>query len=262
MIHTILVAALVIGGMGLVFGIILGIASKIFRADKDERLGLILQVLPCANCGGCGYAGCSSYAQAIINGDAKSNECIVGGTKCSTKISSIMGSNDHFEKKVARVKCAGNCDVSPVKYDYVGIDNCSAALKIASGPKNCTYGCLGVGSCVKVCPQNAISINNGVAFVKESLCIGCGKCVNICPRKLIELIPAKNDYTVTCSSESKSSEVTKVCEIGCIGCRMCVKVCEYGAITIEDNLAKIDPEKCVNCGLCSEKCPRKIIKKF
>lgn len=263
MIKAILIAAAVLGGMGLFFGILLGIAAKVFHVDTDERVGMILQVLPCANCGGCGYAGCSAYAQAVVDGKAKPGDCSVGGEDCSKKVANIMGvESGTFEKKVARVKCSGTCTDAPVKYDYIGVDSCLAASRVAGGPKICNYGCLGEGSCAKVCPVGAISVKNGVAFVDETKCISCGKCVNTCPRKLIELVPAKSEYFVSCNSKDKGVIVTKACGVGCIGCKMCVKACESEAIEVEDNLAKIDTTKCIGCGMCSEKCPRKIIKKY
>ncbi len=262
MIKDILIAALVLGGMGLLFGVILGIASKVFRVDKDERIGMILQVLPCANCGGCGYAGCSAYAEAVVKGTATPGGCPVGGAETSEKVSEIMGTTATFEKKVARIKCVGNCDVAPPKYKYTGLSSCTAALKVASGPKNCTYGCLGIGSCADVCPMDAISIKNGVAFVNENKCIGCGKCVEVCPRRVVEIVPASSEYMVACRSKDKGPAVKEVCEAGCIGCGICSKVCESQAITVEDFLAKIDPKKCTGCGLCSEKCPKKIIQKY
>lgn len=256
-------AALAMGGIGLLFGVVLGIASKVFHVDKDERVGMILQVLPCANCGGCGFAGCSAYAEAVVKGDAPANGCSVGGEECSKKVADIMGvETGSYVKKVARVRCAGNCEQAPVKYEYKGLKNCYAAMRVAGGPKNCEYGCLGIGSCAQVCPVEAISVKNGVAFVDETKCIACGLCVNTCPKHIIELVPATSEYYVACRNKSKGAAVTKVCSIGCIGCGMCVKVCENDAITIEDNLAKIDPAKCVNCGLCSDKCPRKVIVKY
>lgn len=263
MIKNLLFAALALGGMGLIFGIILGIASKVFHVDKDERVGMILQVLPCANCGGCGFAGCSAYAEAVVKGTAQPGGCSVGGPDCTKKVADIMGVEAETSgRKVARVRCLGNCENAPVKYDYVGVDSCFAAARVASGPKNCTYGCFGIGTCTQVCPVGAISVKNGVAFVNETICISCSKCVNACPRGIIELVPADSEYYVSCASKAKGVEVTKSCGVGCIGCKMCEKVCENGAITVEDNLAKIDYSKCTSCGLCSEKCPRKIIKKY
>ncbi|MBQ3053834.1 MAG: Fe-S cluster domain-containing protein [Clostridia bacterium] len=263
MIKAILLAALVLGGMGVLFGIILGIASKVFHVDKDERVGMILQVLPCANCGGCGYAGCSAYAEAVVKGTASPSGCIVGGETCVSKVADIMGVQATTkEKKVARVKCGGNCFEAPAKYEYIGVQSCVSAARIAGGPKNCEYGCFGLGSCAKVCPADAISMSNGIAYVIESKCVACGLCVSTCPRRIIELVPASKEYTVVCNSKAKGAKVTKVCDVGCIGCKMCEKACPNGAITVEDNRAKIDYTKCTNCGLCSEKCPRKIIKKF
>ena len=262
-VQNIITAALILGGLGLLFGIILGIASKIFEVHKDERIAKIMEVLPCANCGGCGFAGCSAFAEAVVTGKVSPGGCSVGGAECSSKVSSIMGLEDTgFEKKTARILCNGTCDMAPLKYQYDGIDSCTAALKVAGGPKECAYGCLGIGSCAQVCPQKAIKIENGIAVVNESKCVGCGRCVNVCPRRLIRATPNLPEYTVICRSKDKGPQVNNVCKTGCIGCGICVKNCPSEAIVLEDNIAKIDPDKCTNCGICSEKCPKKIIKKF
>ncbi len=263
MLIDILKAVAVMGGIGALLGIILGIAAKVFHVDKDERVGMILQVLPCANCGGCGYAGCSAYAEAVVKGNAVAGGCPVGGNEVSQKVADIMGTTAiSCEKKVARVRCVGNCTQAPLKYEYKGLKNCLAAARVAGGPKNCTYGCFGIGSCADVCPQGAISVKNGVAFVNETKCIGCGLCVKTCPKSIIELVPPESEYYVACSSKDKGNVVTKICSVGCIGCGICVKACENEAITVEDFKAKINPEKCINCGLCSEKCPRNVIIKY
>ena len=163
-------------------------------------------------------------------------------------------------RKVAYVKCVGNCDVAKNDYIYSGVKDCSmAALVPNGGPKSCNYGCLGFGSCVKVCGNNAISIVNGVAVVDKNLCTSCGKCVKACPKNLIELRPEKDIATVYCSSHEKGKAVMDACKSGCIGCTLCVKQCEYNAIVMDNNIPVIDYEKCTGCGKCAEKCPKKII---
>ncbi len=263
MLIDILKAALVMGGIGILLGVILGIASKVFHVEKDERVGMILQVLPCANCGGCGYAGCSAYAEAVVKGNAVAGACPVGGSEVSQKVADIMGVEaPNCEKKVARIRCAGTCTQAPLKYEYKGLKSCLAAARVAGGPKNCTYGCFGIGTCADVCPNEAISIKNGVAFVNETKCIGCGVCTQVCPRGIIELVPPHSEYYVACSSTEKGNVVNKICSIGCIGCGICAKACPNEAITVEDFRAKIDPKKCTSCGLCSEKCPKNVIIKY
>ena len=258
----IVLPVVILGGLGLIFGVVLGVAAKIFAVQKDERIDRILGVLPCANCGGCGYAGCSAYASSVVEGKADVAACTVGGEDCASKVAEIMGVKADYVKKVARIKCAGDCEASPARYKYKGVESCEAAVKLGGGPKSCSYGCMGLGSCVAVCEMNALSIQNGIAVVNEELCKACGKCVAACPKKLIEIVPAKQKYVVACSSKDKGAEMKNTCSVGCIGCKMCEKVWPSQAISVEDNIAKIDYEKCTLCGACAEKCPKKIIKIF
>lgn len=259
MIKEILTAAVILGALGLIFGIVLGVASKIFEVKKDERIQKIMEVLPCANCGGCGFSGCSAFAQAVVSGKASPSSCAVGGDVCAEKVSGIMGVKNEFVRKTAHIKCGGNCDSSPARYNYKGPESCAAAMKIGGSPKSCAYGCVGLGSCVKVCDFGALSIENGIAAVDEDKCGGCGKCAEVCPKKIIEIIPKEKKYTVVCSSKDKGSDMKDSCTAGCIGCRMCEKACEFDAVKVENNLASIDIAKCTGCGKCAEKCPRKII---
>lgn len=262
MLTNILCAVAVLGGLGLIFGIILGVASKIFEVHKDERIEKIMAVLPCANCGGCGFAGCSSFAQAVVDGKAKPSGCSVGGSSCAESVSAIMGVKGGFVKKVARVKCSASCEASPMKYRYKGLASCAAAAKLGGGPKSCSYGCMGIGSCTKVCPFGAIHIENDIAVVNETKCTACGRCVNTCPKHLIKIVPQASEYFVACNSKDKGSEMKDVCSAGCIGCKLCTKACEHEAVSVDDNLAEIDTEKCISCGLCAEKCPKKVIKNY
>ncbi len=257
---NILFAALILGGLGLLFGVVLGVASKIFEVHKDERIAKIMEVLPCANCGGCGFTGCSAFAQAVVEGRTSPTGCTVGGSSCAECVSQIMEVKTEFVKKVARVKCSASCERSPLRYRFKGPDNCKAAAKLGGGPKACSYGCLGLGSCEKACPFGAIHVTDGVATVDEEKCTGCGKCVNACPKYLIEIVSKEVKCFVACSSLDKGSEMKDVCSGGCIGCKLCEKACPQGAIIVDNNLARVDEEKCISCGACAEKCPRKIIK--
>ena len=258
----IILAAVIVGGTGLFIGVFLGVAGKKFAVEVDEREEAILGVLPGNNCGGCGYAGCSGLAAAIVKGEAEVNGCPVGGAPVAEKIGEIMGvSVGSQEKKVAFVKCAGTCDKTTVKYEYTGVEDCEMMAFIpGSGAKNCTFGCMGFGSCVKACPFDAIHIVNGIAVVDQEACKACGKCVAKCPRHLIELIPYDQKVAVDCSSHDKGKQVMDACEIGCIGCKKCEKTCPNGAITVEDFCAHIDYEKCTGCGACKEACPRGVIR--
>jgi len=166
-----------------------------------------------------------------------------------------------FEPRVARVLCAGGKDECGIRYAYAGIPTCGAANLIASGAKSCTYGCLWMGDCFRACPFGAIRMGeNGLPIIDEEKCVACGKCVKACPRHIIALIPKSCRVVIECSSHDRAPEVRRVCKVGCIACRACEKVCEPKAIIVEDNLARIDPEKCTNCGVCIPKCPRKTIR--
>lgn len=261
MLSSILIAMAIVGGTGLVIGILLGIAGEKFKVLVDEREKKVRDALPGNNCGGCGFPGCDGLAAAIAAGDAAVNACPVGGDKVAAAIGEIMGvSVGDSVKMTAFVKCAGTCDKAKEKYDYVGPKDCKLAMNNpGGGSKICTYGCTGFGNCKNVCPFDAIDIIDGVASVDPEKCKACGKCVAECPKHLIELVPAENSYKVKCNSKDKGVEVKKACDAGCIGCGLCAKACQVDAITVENNLAHIDQDKCVKCGACKEKCPVKII---
>ena len=261
MVTGIIIAAAVVGILGILIGIFLGIASEKFKVEVDEKEILVRNELPDNNCGGCGYAGCDALAKAIAAGQAEVGACPVGGASTAEKIGAIMGvAGGTAEKKVAFVKCKGTCDKTKVQYNYYGVDDCKKVSVVpGAGEKACTYGCMGYGSCVKACAFDAIHVVDGVAVVDKEKCVACGKCVSSCPNHLIELVPYKAEHLVQCSSHDKGKDVKSVCESGCIGCTLCTKQCEFDAIHMEDNLAVIDYEKCTNCGKCAEKCPVKVI---
>lgn len=257
----VILAAVVIGITGLVVSLLLGVAGVKFAVEVDERVTQVRELLPSNNCGGCGYAGCDAMAEAIVAGTTPASACPSLPTENREKIAAIIGgSAEAAERRVAFVKCNGTCDKTTQRYNYYGIDDCKKlALIPGGGPKGCTYGCMGLGSCVKACKFDAIHVVNGIAVVDKEKCIACGQCVAQCPKGLIELIPYKANYVVRCSSKDKGKDVKAVCETGCIGCGICAKQCEAGAITVENNLAHIDPTKCTGCGKCAAKCPAKII---
>lgn len=257
----ILIATLVVGGTGLLLGIFLGVSAEKFKVEVDEKEEAISAVLPGNNCGGCGYAGCAGLATAICKGEAEVGACPVGGDPVAQKIAEIMGVEaESGEKQVAFVKCAGTCDNTHDNYDYYGVMDCEMLGFVPSGgPKSCNHGCLGLGSCVKACPFDAIYIENGIAVVDKEKCKACGKCIARCPKQLIEMVPYKMKYLVECSSKDKGKDVMKACKVGCIGCKKCEKECPREAISVIDNVAHIDYSKCINCGKCARVCPKGII---
>lgn len=263
-IKEILIAVGIVCVISAIIGIILGVAEKVFHVEINEKEEAIREALPGSNCGGCGYAGCDAMAAAIANGDAKPTGCPVGGKPVAEKIASILGQEvGEITEMVAYVRCDGHSDNKKIDYNYIGIDSCTyAAMMPGSSPYACKFGCLGYGTCAKVCPQRAIRIIDRKAVVDDSLCIACGQCIKACPHNLIELVPATAHYRVQCSSHVKGKDVRDACTSGCISCKVCEKKCPNGAIAVVDNVARIDYSKCVNCGICAKECPRKIIKQY
>lgn len=261
--NNIVSAVLTVGLIGLVFGLLLAFASVIFKVDTDERTEKIEEILPGANCGGCGYAGCGAYARAVVEDGAPIDACVVGKSPVAEKIGLIMGKRaEKTVPKTARVMCGGDCGKATDKYEYYGLHDCNAANKLAGGQKACAYGCLGYGTCAEVCPFDAINIKGGIAVVDEEKCTACGKCVKACPKKLIEIVPVNNRVSVLCKNTKSGKEVNTYCKAGCIACKICEKNCPFEAIEVTDNLARIDGEKCKSCGICVQKCPKQtIIKK-
>ncbi len=256
----ILIATVVVGLIGLLIGVALVAVGKRFHVEVDEREVAVRERLPGNNCGACGYAGCDAVAAAIAKGEAPVNVCPVCSADAVAAIGQVMGVEAQAaQHRVAFVACSGDLSRSPDQTDYVGIRDCRAAVLAGVPARACAHGCLGFGSCAAVCPQGAISVSGGLARVRETLCVGCGLCVNTCPQGLISLVPAGTARAVRCSSRDKGPQVRKVCAAGCIGCGICARQCEFGAVTVEQNLARIDPAKCTGCGKCAEKCPAKVI---
>lgn len=259
----ILISVAVVAGIGLIIGLVLSVASIVMAVPKDEKEEKILNILPGANCGACGFSGCSGYASALSKGEAKVGLCPVGGEKCAKDAALILGVDaGSVEKKVAFVQCRGNCDNTSNKAIYDGIQSCSAASKIGNGVSECIYGCLGLGDCVDACQYGAVSICNGVSVIDSQKCTACSACVKTCPRHIISLVPYKTSAVVTCSNKDKGANTRKVCKVGCIGCKKCEKLCEADAIKVNNFCAYVDMNKCVSCMKCIEGCPQGCITHF
>ncbi len=253
----IFIAIAVVVAVGLVAACILSYASKVFYVPVDERVAALSKALPGANCGGCGFAGCDDYANALVEDESLAvTKCPVGGADVAAQLGEILGkSAEAGEKKVAVVMCNGTKDAVKTLYEYKDIKTCSAAKSVFGGMNACPFGCMGLGDCVVACDFDAIRVINGVAMVNKEKCVACGACEKACPNGLIRISPESNKVIVKCHNTEKGGVARKECDNACIGCMKCVKVCKFDSIKVEDNLAYIDPETCKNCGLCAKECP-------
>lgn len=256
---------LVLGGLGAVFGIGLAIASRIFQLKENITKLKVLELLPGANCGACGLAGCESYAELLSSDkDVSLNKCTVGGAELVEKLGALFGREATATgKKIAVIMCSGGENCTD-RFTYSGVNTCYAVNLVFGGHKSCIYGCLGLGDCVKSCPFGAITQDKPgtVPVINPEKCTGCGLCVNVCPKKIIELVEEKFTVHIKCKSIDKGTFVRKICKVGCIGCGVCVKICPVNDIVLENNLAKIKYITCDNCGKCVEKCLTKTIQKI
>jgi Na+-translocating ferredoxin:NAD+ oxidoreductase RNF subunit RnfB len=241
------------------------VVSDVFRVRSDPRVEEVLEALPGINCGACGLPGCSGYAEAVVAGRMGPSECIPGGAQTAHAVAAVMGLE--VEQKTPRkavIHCRGSAAAVGERFTYCGVPDCRAAalVSVQSGAKQCTHGCLGLGTCAVVCPFDAIQMGeDGLPHVDEQACTGCGQCVAACPRNLISVQPVDKHVHVYCSSKDKGGVVRKFCSVGCIGCRKCEKACpvEGSAIHVSDFLARVDYETCISCGKCVRECPASCI---
>ncbi len=248
-------AVIVLTAIGLLGAVILVLAAHFMHVDEDERVGQVLACLPGANCGACGYAGCADYAKAIVEG-APVNKCVPGGAKAAEQAAVIMGVEaGSVVQRRAIVACQGNYSNTQDKYRYEGIQSCAACAALYKGSAACEYGCLGYGDCVKACPFDAITVENGLAHVDQTKCTGCGACEQACPKRVIWIRPENAKPVVMCANHDRGAMTRKACTAGCIGCMKCEKTCPEGAIKVNHNVARVDYDKCTACGKCAEVCP-------
>lgn len=264
--NLILLAVISLGAIGAIGATVLYFVSRAFYVDEDPRIALIQDVLPAANCGGCGYPGCSGFADACVKAESLDDLlCPVGGAEVMKKVAGILGKTvQEKQPMVAVVKCNGTCENRSRTNLYDGAPSCSIASSLYGGNTGCSYGCLGHGDCVNICKFNAIWINPETLLpeVDEEKCTSCGACVKACPKQLIEIrikgIKSRRIY-VSCMNRDKGAVAKKACNVACIGCSKCQKVCAFDAISINDNLAYINDEKCRLCRKCVDECPTSAI---
>ena len=259
--NTIIIAVISLSALGLMCSALITVASNVMFVKTDERVEKIRNCLPGANCGACGFSGCDGYAEALVKGEVASNLCPPGGEEAYKKINEILGigAGEGLKKKTAIVHCMGDSETMRDKMEYVGINTCFAAKQLYGGQGACTYGCIGFGDCVSVCPSDAICIEDNLARIDPRKCTGCAVCVKACPTGVISVENEPVYVAVLCKNTEKGAALKDKCSKGCIGCMKCVKECPVEAITVSEFLAIIDYDKCNGCGKCVEVCIKKCI---
>lgn len=260
---AILVATGVIGALGAGLGAVLAFAGEKLKVEVDPRLEALIEALPNLNCGACGFAGCAAAAEAMLEGTAPLNACVVGGQETASAVGAVLG--QAVEAPVVTTKPVVHCGKGrervEARFDYSGVKSCRAVQAATGGDIPCSYGCLGYGDCVRVCPFDAVHLReDGLPVFDLEKCTRCGLCVKECPRNLIELIPLDAGIFVACSNRDKGKDVREVCDVGCISCKLCEKNCPNSAIAVRDELAVVDYDACKVALVCVEKCPTKCIK--
>jgi Na+-translocating ferredoxin:NAD+ oxidoreductase RNF subunit RnfB len=259
--QVILYTIISLTAIGIVAAVVIYFVSKKFAVQEDSRIGAVEQVLPNTNCGGCGQPGCHAFAMAVVNaGDLSSLHCPVGGNAVMKQVADILGIKAvEKDPYIAVVRCSGSFEYRKKTNIYDGTDSCKIAASLYSGDTACAYGCLGMGDCVEVCDFEAMYMDEktGLPVIIEDKCTACNACVKECPKDILELWPKgkKNQRVyVACLNEEKGSTARKECAVACSGCSKCFEACRYDAITMENNLAVIDPEKCKLCMECVDTC--------
>jgi RnfABCDGE-type electron transport complex B subunit len=249
--------------LALLLGVLLGVFKKLFFVPVDERVENVRAVLPGSNCGGCGYAGCDAYAEAVVSG-APTNACVAGGPSVAEAVAKALGTTAQaVEPKVVILACQGSKDHAQNKADYCGVETCAAAKIAVNGIKQCNYGCIGFGDCAKVCGFGALSMGgDGLPHVDYAKCVGCLSCVKACPQMLFATVNAKQTGSIAlCSNRTTNKpSVLKGCKVGCIKCGKCETACPHGAIKVTNGIPLVDYNKCVSCGTCVAGCPTKVLK--
>lgn len=259
---TIIYTIATLSVIGTSSAVILYFVAQKFKVFEDPRIDEVEQALPAANCGGCGHAGCRAFAEACVKADDLSDlNCPVGGNETMTSVAGILGLEaTKKDPRTAYIRCNGTCDHRPKTSNFDGASTCAIAASVYSGETDCQFGCLGYGDCFDVCEFDAIDLRSGlgVPLIFDDKCVACGKCVDACPKNLIELrkqFPKNRKIVVSCRNKDKGGVARKACSVACIGCGKCEKECKFDAITIDNNLAFIDSDKCKLCRKCVSVCP-------
>lgn len=254
-------------GLGFAAAVLLALASRVFFVKEDPRVTAALEILPGANCGGCGFAGCEGYAKAVVNDpNVPANRCCASPKEAIVALGELTGKTvAEAEPLVAMRRCdVYHGDVAD-KYEYEGIPSCAAATLLRGGTRACPFSCLGFGDCERACPFSAMKIVDGLACVNIGFCTGCGMCVQACPRDVLQLVPVRARVCIPCNTRQKGKSVMELCTAGCIKCGKCVRVCPAKAITIANDRITIDHNACLTygaeCGMaCVRGCARKILR--
>lgn len=260
--ESIIWTVVILTALGLLLSLILFWVAKKFKVEEDPRIDEVEKVMPGANCGGCGFAGCRAFADAAVKAPNLDNQfCPVGGNEVMKKVAGILG-YEIKEKapQVAVVRCNGTCENRPKTNVYDGAASCKVKAALYSGDTGCPFGCLGCGDCAAACQFGALSMDpeTGLPVVDETRCTACGACAKACPKHIIELRnkgPRGMRVFVSCMNQDKGPVAKKACVAACIGCGICAKTCTHDAITVENNLAYIDSSKCKLCRECEAMCP-------
>ncbi len=266
---TILATVAIISVLGFLGAVVLIVVSRVTAVEEDGQLAYVNGMLPGVNCGSCGYASCEAYAKAVLYKGAPTNACTVGGDRVAVSLAQFLGVDAQgVVRKSAYVACHGTANHIDPHFVFEGTPSCRTFSTMNYKSMSCPYGCLGFGDCAALCPFDAITMDNGTAVIDPHACTGCGKCLDVCPRNVIKMaeLASGNDVhpysvaAVRCNNVMKGKDVrSNACDVGCIGCMKCKKACPEDAIVIENNLARVNAQKCTNCGACLGVCPTSII---
>ncbi len=263
----VLTSVLTLLGLGFVAAVVLAVASRVFYVEEDPRVEAVMDALPGANCGGCGYAGCEGYAIAVVNdASVPASLCVAGSADTTVTVGELTGKAvGASDPLISFRRCDKVAGKVRARYEYHGLPSCAAATLLMGGSDLCPWSCLGFGDCGEVCPFDAMKVKDGLIDIDVNKCTGCGICVKACPRDSLELIPARARVAVSCATKDKLRAVMDICEVGCINCGKCIKACPAKAIANIDGRIVVDQQKCLSYGAdcqeaCIETCPRNILR--